>query len=105
MSAFKDAVALDIDRTFLNLNEFGELHEIGGVVDVPCVLDKILTGPNTFDALIGTFLNHLAIYVEVGAIPTPVEGQPLSVDGSIHFVKSVSREDGILFIVAEANDQ
>jgi len=38
-------------------------------------------------------------------IETPVEGAPLNVDGSLHLVKSVSNEGGVLVIVTEANDQ
>lgn len=30
MSAFKDAVDADIRRTFINLSEFGEIHNIDG---------------------------------------------------------------------------
>lgn len=105
MSAFKDAVAADVISTFINLDEFADLHEIAGTVDVPCILDKIITQSNGSDALMGVFVNQLTIYVKVGDIETPVEGQILSVDGSMHLVRSVSLEDGILVVVAEANEQ
>ena len=95
MSAFKDFVAADVQNVFINLDEFAEEHEIGHEV-VPCILDKIITQAHD---------NQLTIYVEVGLIETPVEGAPLNVDGSLHLVKSVSNEGGVLVIVTEANDQ
>lgn len=105
MSAFKDAIASDVTNVFLNLGEFAEKHELNGVPDVPCILDKILTQPDGNNALLGVFINQLTIYVKTGAIEKPVEGQPLSVDGSFHLVRSVSEEDGMLVIVAGANEQ
>lgn len=103
MSAFKDAVAADVGRVFLNLDEFAEEHEIGHEV-VPCILDKIITQAAD-DAHIGVFVNQLTIYVEVGVIETPVEGELLNVDGALHLVKSVSNEGGVLVIVTEGNEQ
>jgi hypothetical protein len=35
----------------------------------------------------------------------PVEGEVFKVDGSFHFVRSVSDEEGIYSIVCEANEQ
>ena len=103
MSAFKDFVAADVKNVFINLDEFAEEHEIGQLV--PCILDKIITQAHDEDSYIGVFVNQLTIYVEVGLIETPVEGAPLNVDGSLHLVKSVSNEGGVLVIVTEANDQ
>lgn len=39
MSAFKDMVASDLDTVFLNLDELGEEHEIGGKI-VTCIIDE-----------------------------------------------------------------
>ena len=102
MSAFKDAVAADVGRVFLNLDEFAEEHEIGHEV-VPCILD--ITQANGDDSYLGVFVNQLTIYVEVGVIETPVEGELLNVDGALHLVKSVSNEGGVLVIVTEGNEQ
>lgn len=104
MSAFKDFVAADVQNVFINLDEFAEEHEIGHEV-VPCILDKIITQAHDNDSYLGVFVNQLTIYVEVGLIETPVEGALLNVDGSLHLVKSVSNEGGVLVIVTEANDQ
>ncbi len=104
MSAFKDFVAADVKDVFINPEEFAEEHEIGHEL-VPCILDKIITQAHDEDSYLGVFVNQLTIYVEVGLIETPVEGSLLNVDGSIHRVKSVSNEGGVLVIVTEANDQ
>ena len=104
MSGFRDAVQDDLHGVFLNLDEFAEEHEIGHEV-VPCILDKIITQANGDDSYHGVFVNQLTIYVEVGVIETPVEGELLNVDGALHLVKSVSNEGGVLVIVTEGNEQ
>ena len=107
MSRFKVAVQNDIKAVFLNLKEYGEWHTLNGA-KIQCVIDKNVTqdleGRGT-ESIIGVFTNLLTIYVDSSDIPTPVEGEILSVDGSLHLVKSVSEEGGMLVIVAEANEQ
>ena len=39
MTSFKDMVASDINQVFLNLDEFGEEHEIDGNT-VTCIIDE-----------------------------------------------------------------
>lgn len=39
MSAFKDLVASDIDSVFLNLDDFGEEHDVDGK-SIICVIDE-----------------------------------------------------------------
>jgi hypothetical protein len=108
MSRFKAAVQKDIKAVFLNLKEYGEWHTLNDV-KVQCVIDKNLTqdlgDSRGMSQVVGVFLNILTIYVDSSDMPTPVEGEILSVDGSLHLVKSVSEEGGMLVIVAEANEQ
>ena len=103
MSAFKDAVAKDVMAVFLNEDEFADVHEVQGE-RVSCVIDTDVT-QGAASSLEGVFVNTVTVYVRVGDISTPVEGSVLSVDGSMHLVRSVSVEDGMLVIVAEANEQ
>lgn len=104
MSAFKKAVAADIHQVFLNLGEFAETHRLGDR-DVTCIIDRNAIVENKDGGVEGVFLNSLTIYVEEAALSAvPVEGELLSVDGSFHFVRSVSREAGVLVIIAEANE-
>lgn len=103
MSAFKDAVAKDVTDVFLNIDEFADVHDLNGD-RVKCVIDTdIVQGAEA--SLEGVFTNALTIYVREGDIATPVEGAVLSLDGSMHLVRSVSVEGGMLVIVAEANEQ
>lgn len=103
MSAFKYVVANDVTSVFLNIDEFADVHEVQGM-RVRCVIDQNVV--READAsLEGVFINALTIYLREGDIDTPVEGAILSVDGSMHLVRSVSCESGMLVIVAEANEQ
>lgn len=109
MSAFKDAVAADVKNVFINIDEFAEEHDINGLI-VKCVIDKNITAGNSFDTsgnpLEGVFTNTLTIYVASRDVPVfPVEGELLRVDGSLHIVRKVSNEMGVLEIVAEASGQ
>lgn len=104
MSRFKAAVQKDIKAVFLNLKEFGEWHTLNGV-KVQCGIDKNLTQEFGDSRIVGVFVNIWTIYVDSSDMPTPVEGEILSIDGSLHLVKSVSDEGGMLVIVAEANEQ
>lgn len=103
MSVFKDAAASDIKRVFLNADEFSDYHDIDGE-RVLCQIDKNVT-KGAAASLEGVFINSLTIYVSSEDIEKPVEGQILSVDGSMHSVRSVSDEMGVLVIVAEVNEQ
>lgn len=107
MSAFKDAIAADVRNVFLNADEFSDYHDIDGE-RVLCQIDRNVIGEangTMAHPLEGVFVNTLTIYVGSDAIEKPVEGQILSVDGSMHGVRSVSDEMGMLVIVAEANEQ
>ena len=104
---FKSMVAHDIDSVFFCGNEFAEMHRINDDL-VECVIDELLTKESA-DTLThpmeGVFLNGITMYVKMGAIPKPVEGEVLMIDGRMHLVRRVSVETGILAIVAEANEQ
>ena len=104
MSAFKNAIAADIKNAFINTDEFADEHEINGVM-IPCVIDKNITATANGEQLEGVFLNALTIYVDAADIVAPVEGELLRVDGSLHIVRKVSNEMGVLEIVAEASEQ
>lgn len=104
MSAFKDAIAADIKNVFINTDEFAEEHDINGVM-IPCVIsDDLTAGANA--SLEGVFINTLTINVSKDALnEVPVEGELLRVNGSLHIVRSVSDEMGMLVITCEANEQ
>lgn len=107
MSRFKDAVHDDIKGVFLNLEEYGEWHLLNGLA-VQCVIDKNVTQDldnRGMSQIIGVFTNMQTIYVSADDIVAPVEGEILSIDNSLHLVRNVSEEGGMLVITAEANEQ
>lgn len=104
MSAFKEALRKDVEKTFINIDEFADVHDLNGK-SIPCIIDKDLTQPAQQN-LEGVFLNTMTIYVKASDLDLrPVEGEMFKVDGSFHFVRSVSDEEGIYSIVCEANEQ
>lgn len=104
MSWFKDLVESDVKSVFLDENEFAETHNINGK-DVTCVVDKNLNQEHPSNDFLGVFVNMVRIYVAAGEIPVPAEGALLRIDGSRHLVRTVSMEQGMLVITAEANEQ
>lgn len=106
MKSFKEMLADDVKATFLNASEFSDYHDLNGE-RVLCQIDKNIVSGTDDGAhpLEGVFVNTLTIYVAAGDFEKPVEGQILSVDDSMHIVRSVSDEMGVLVIVAEANEQ
>lgn len=106
MKSFKEMLADDVKAVFLNANEFSDYHDLNGE-RVLCQIDKNIVEDSGAGAhpLEAVFVNTLTIYVAAGDIDKPVEGQILSVDDSMHIVRSVSDEMGVLVIVAEANEQ
>lgn len=104
MSAFKDAVAADVNGVFLNADEFADWHDLDGE-RVKCLIDTDVTG-EAKPELEGVFINALKIYVaSCDLVRRPIEGEHFSVDGSLHFVRRVSDEMGLLVITCEVNDQ
>lgn len=104
MNWFKDLVREDIESVFLDSEVFAEPHDIDGK-KVLCVIDKNLNQSNENESFLGVFINLIRIHIKKGEIPTPREGAMLRVDGSRHLVRTVSDEEGMLVITAEANVQ
>ncbi len=103
MSAFKEQVSKDIHDVFLNLDEFADTQNLNGYC-VPCMIEKASLEEHDGE-LDGLSRNVLVIYICTGAIPTPIEGSILRLNGSRHVVHAVAEEGGMLIITAEANEQ
>lgn len=105
--SFKDQIATDIFGTFLNAQEFADIHTVNGkpmtvMVDDNELLErdksKLLGAPVN-----GTYKARRLIYVaraEFG--PRPAIGAMLSLDGRQYKVKDSTEESGILAIELEA---
>lgn len=102
MSDFKKMLHQDVKDVFLNPEEFAEEHTICGK-RVLCIIDKNSEADSKLSGIFGTFINDLTIYVQEGSLKVPKIGERISIDRSVHLVKNVSVEDGMIVIVAEAN--
>lgn len=111
MSAFKDMVAADNRDVFLNLDEFGEEHDLNGDT-YRCILQNsasvqalsIGEGINkTYPELYG---DDLVVNVQTHDLSEiPVYGQIFSVDGTNYLVDTVKEDMGMLTIGLVANER
>ncbi len=103
MKSFKQILAGDIRSTFLNLDEFGEIHTINGrsmtvIVDSNEVEER---GKKQFlhPVIDGIYEDNILIYVsrkEFGK--QPAHGQELKLDGKQYRVTDARDEGGVFSI-------
>ncbi|GAA0205987.1 hypothetical protein [Selenomonas dianae] len=104
MMGFKDQVAADLTRVFLNPAEFAEEHDLNGSVCL-CVVEKSRTEEKylrgaTYDVYEGIHGASVTVHVEARLLPEiPVEGMQFDLDGKIMLVDSCTNEAGLLSIV------
>ncbi len=105
---FKEQIALDNKRVFLNLLEFADIHLIGGK-KMPCVIDnnELIEREKRYQNGVygdGVYVKQLLVYVKAedfGALPAI--GRSLTVDKKSYLVTDAIDEDGIYSITLEAN--
>lgn len=106
MSAFKDIIAKDVHQTFLNPDEFSDIHKVNGK-DMPVQIDtneQIEREKRMNQNVDGVYTNQKLIYVaasDFGAMPK--QGAILNLDGKIYRVADAVDEYGIYSITIEAN--
>ena len=84
-------VEADITSVFLNLEEFGETHQIEGK-PVICIIDRDVYDPvngTIAHPLEGLTDNAVTLYAKADSMRRPSVGKTLSVDGSLHLVMLV----------------
>lgn len=107
MSSFKEIIRQDNKRAFLNFDEFGEYHNVGGkkllvIVDENEQIERDKRYKSTLTE--GLFKKQLLFYVlkdDFGFLPAP--GRVLKFDDTTYIVSDATNEDGILSISLEAN--
>lgn len=106
--SFKDMVTADIASVFLNLDEFGEVHNLDGQ-ECACVISSDMTndrlaalpgGKRTPDGLHGDFITVCVKAEDVKKIP--VQGTNFKVDGKRYTVDSCTEDMGMLTITLGA---
>lgn len=103
MSTFKEQLATDIDSVFLNIDEFGEEHDLNGitctcVVQSPTAREMFLSGKDyeNYDAVIGDSVVVHVSKIMLGEVPA--HGERFDVDGEIYTVDSCVDDMGMLSI-------
>lgn len=106
MSAFKEQVEKDITSTFMNLDEFSDVHTINGV-EMPCQVDsieQIEREKRVNQTMDGIFTQQKLIYVNAADFgPLPKQGSLLKLDKRTYKVMDAIDEDGVYSITIEAN--
>lgn len=106
-SPFKEALQNDIKKTFLNTEEFSEIHSINKR-EMPAMLDDVEANEREVKYIgygnNGQYVQKRLLYVaseDYGAMPSI--GNALNLDGAIYRIFDVSEECGIYAITLEAN--
>ncbi len=105
MITFKNIIRTDIDRTFMNLNEFAGTHTVNGKempvdVDNNELIDREKKSKSKMD---GVYTRSLLIYVRGKDFgPLPTINSKLTLDGKIFLVRDATNEDGLYSLELEA---
>ena len=106
MSAFKDIIQADIHRTFLNTEEFSDLHVVNGV-EMPVQMDDIeqINREKRYkDNMDGIFVQQRLIYVAASDYgPLPKKDSLVTLDSRKYRVADAIEEGGVYSITLEAN--
>lgn len=106
MSVFKDQVQKDIQNTFLNIDEFSDVHVINGsemAVQVDNIeqIEREKRSGKTTD---GIYTQQKLFYVRAEDFgPLPKQGSLLRFDKKMFKVADAIEEDGVYSITLEAN--
>lgn len=111
MSGFKDTVAADIDRVFLNLEEFAEVHDLNGT-ECNCIVQDVSSahGLSVGDGYVQShpilYGNSKLVNCKKSDLPeAPVNDQIFYLDGKMYLVDHCDDDEGVLSIYLVANDR
>lgn len=106
MKSFKDIIKEDISTTFINTNEFSNIHNIDGR-DMPVQIDDneiIEREKKANSKMDGVYVKQKLIYVKAddfGALPAI--GRQIMLDGKRYLVVDSTDEYGVYTITLEGN--
>lgn len=103
---FKQILHRDIKHTFLNLDEFGEEHEVNGntVVVIFDDIENIEREKKMKSTMDGIYVRQYFLYIsaeDFGALPA--QGKLVTIDGKKYIVVDATDEAGVYGITLEAN--
>ena len=107
---FKEQIAQDNCRVFMNEDEFSDRHTINGM-EMPCIIDnnEMVEREKRYQNrrgihADGVFIKELLIYVKAEDFgPLPAVGRALTFDKKTYVISDAINEDGIYSISLEAN--
>lgn len=106
---FRDFLEGDIDKVFLNADEFAEEHDLNGtiakaVVQAPTAKESFMSnGSHATDSLQGV---SVFVHCKLKDIPEiPAHGNVFRLDGDIYVVNSAVEEDGLVSIELRAESR
>lgn len=103
---FKEIIADDVHRTFLNIEEFSDTHTVNGK-EMPVQVDtneQIEREKRMSQNVDGVYMNQKLIYVAASDFGSmPKQGSILNLDGKVYRVADAVDEYGVYSITIEAN--
>lgn len=106
MMTFKNIIRQDVHRTFLNPEEFSDIHMVNGE-EMPVQIDsneQIEREKRINQNMDGIYKNQKLIYVSAERFGSlPKQGSLLYLDGRTYRVADAIEEDGVYSITLEAN--
>lgn len=108
MSAFRDMLAADMDKVFLNADEFASEHELNGqtvlcVVQSPTEQEKFLQGL-AYRGFEGVHGKTTIVHVKKETVGEfPAEGEVITFDGEPMLVDSCVDNMGMLSLTLQFN--
>lgn len=106
MPKLKDYLASDM-ATFLNQDEFADLHDIDGLQVLAVIDSDVLKirSDRKSEQYDGVYAAELAVYVRATDLPDrPVHGQHMRLDGKLYVVAECTEAEGMLEILLGANE-
>ena len=104
--SFKEVMKADVDNTFMNLDEFADMHTVDGK-EIPVLVDdnEIIEREKKMKSnMDGVYVKQKLIYVKAGDFGAlPAIGRQIMFDGGGYLVTDSTDEQGIYAITMEAN--
>lgn len=105
MSAFKDIVQQDVLRTFLNADEFADVHLVNGKL-MPILIDtneQIEREKRMSHHIEGVYQDEFLAYVSSAEYgPLPAQGSYIDIDKKKYRVIDAVEEDGVFSLTLAA---
>ena len=104
--SFKEVMKDDVNNTFMNVDEFADMHTVDGK-EIPVLVDdnEIIEREKKMKSnMDGVYVKQKLIYVKADDFgPLPAIGRQIVFDEKRYMVTDSTDEDGVYAITMEAN--